>query len=560
MDQSKYISPFEKDNNYSASYQEVLNFFDVLSEQEDFIQMNPFGLTDTGKPLHEIVLDLDQDFDPIVSRAKNKSILFINNAIHPGEPCGIDASMMLVRDFAEGKLNKDWLKELVIVIIPVYNIGGALNRGSFSRANQDGPHQYGFRGNTKNLDLNRDFVKCDSKNAQSFNQLFNKWDPDVFIDNHTSNGADYQYVMTLIATQKEKLGGSYGAYLNDHMLQDLYAKTKVDGYEMIPYVYSRNTPDEGIAGFLDLPRYSSGYAALHGTISFMPETHMLKPYKDRVKSTYVFSKAMIEHIAENKSALLAARKKHFEQIRNQNEMAVNWALDFDNAEEILFKGYEAKYKKSEVTGHSRLWYDRNAPYEKMVPFYNTYKASKVIKKPKAYVIPQGYTRLIERLEWNGVRMEKLQKDTLMDLEMYYITNYETTKSPYEGHYLHSQVETRTEDFKIQVMEGDVLVYTGQKKDAFIIQTLEPESPDSFFAWNFFDGILMQKEHFSSYVFEDLAVEILNDHPELKKAFEEKKSNDVAFAENPKAQLNYIYERSDYHEPTFKRYPIGRLIK
>ena len=101
----------------------------------------------------------------------------------------------------------------MIVIIPVYNVGGALNRGSYSRANQNGPEAYGFRGNARNLDLNRDFIKCDSRNARSFNRLFNQWKPDVFVDTHTSNGADYQYVMTLISTQKDRLGGALGEFL-----------------------------------------------------------------------------------------------------------------------------------------------------------------------------------------------------------------------------------------------------------------------------------------------------------------------------------------------------------
>ena len=221
----------------------------------------------------------------------------MNNAIHPGEPCGVDATMMLTRDILEGKVPIP--EDLVLVLIPFYNISGGLNRNGYSRANQVGPEAHGFRGNARNLDLNRDFVKCDSKNARSFNLLFNKWQPHVMIDNHTSNGADYQYVMTLIATQKDRLAPELSNVLTENMLPDLYDQMADKGYEMTPYVYARNTPDEGIAGFLDYGRFSSGYASLHHTISFMPETHMLKPYKDRVWSTYEFMASMIRYLDGN---------------------------------------------------------------------------------------------------------------------------------------------------------------------------------------------------------------------------------------------------------------------
>ncbi len=559
MSNTKNLTLFEENSNYSASYTETIEFFDALAKVNDFIKMTPFGMTDIGKPLHEVVLDFDQDFDEKKSREKGKAILLINNAIHPGEPCGIDASMMLLRDIAESKIDQTLLKDLVIVMVPIYNIGGALNRGSSSRANQLGPEHYGFRGNAKNLDLNRDFIKCDSKNAESFNLLFNKWNPDVFIDNHTSNGADYQYVMTLIATQKEKLGGAYAEYMENKMLPDLYATMKDRNYEMIPYVYAREVPDEGIAGFLDLARYSSGYAALHNAISFMPETHMLKDYKSRVESTYEFSLAMIHHMAANKTELLKARNNNIEADQKRKQNPINWTMDSDRSQEINFKGFSADYKKSEVTGLSRLYYDRNKPYEKKIPFYNTYKASTTVEKPSAYIIPQAYRKVIDRLQWNGIEMTRLKRDTLMKLEMYYIKDYDSRKSPYEGHYLHSNVSVEKKQMEVLFMAGDVVVKTGQKKDRYIVETLEPQAPDSFFAWNFFDGILMQKEHFSAYVFEDLAKDILDNDANLKKQFNDKRESDEAFRNDAYAQLNYIYKHSKYYEPTYKRYPVGRIM-
>ncbi len=235
-------------------------------------------------------------------------VILINNGIHPGEPDGIDASMMLVRDIVVGKLQL--ANNIALAIIPVYNIGGCLNRNAFSRANQNGPKEYGFRGNAQNLDLNRDFTKNDSKEAKAFAQIFHLLDPDILIDNHVSDGADYQHTMTLLTTQYDKLGDNLGAWLKNNFEPQLYKGMAEKKWDMTPYVnFETETPDKGMEMFYDPPRYSSGYAALFQTIGFVPETHMLKPFKERVLSTYALMQTVIEKAALNATALINERNK-----------------------------------------------------------------------------------------------------------------------------------------------------------------------------------------------------------------------------------------------------------
>lgn len=549
------LTSFEKNDQTTPTYYETIEFYELLSQNSPLLRCSPFGDTDAGHPLHEVVISKDADISPNDARELNKTILFINNAIHPGEPCGVDATMMLARDIIQGSL--DIPEDLVIVILPFYNIGGGLNRTSTSRANQDGPEAYGFRGNAKNLDLNRDFVKCDSKNARSFNQLFNKWQPHVMIDNHTSNGADYQYVMTLIATQKDKLDPTLGQLMTSQMLPFLYQNMKERNWEMTPYVYARETPDEGIAGFLDYARYSSGYAALHHTISFMPETHMLKPYRDRVWSTYQFMASMIEFLSSNGESVRIAKAKAIQDYPRQKQSAIDWQMDTERADSILFKGYEAGYKVSDVSGLSRLYYDRNKPYEKVIPFYDAYKPKLSIDLPKAYIIPQAYSEVIERLQWNGVKMQQLQEDEVKLVHAYYIEDYEDLPA-YEGHYLHYRTKVRKEPQEIQFYAGDYVISTDQSSARYLVETLEPQAPDSYFSWNFFDGILMQKEYFSSYVFEDLAAKLLAEDENLRNAFQEERRLNPDFAEDGRAQLDFIYKRSPYYEKTHRRLPVYRL--
>ncbi len=559
---TKMSTPFEKNNQQTATYDEIIAFYkDLAKTYKKQVSFKKAGMTDAGQPLHELVISVDGYFDPQKARKQNQTILFINNGIHPGEPEGIDATMMLLRDYLSDEQKAKELIGLVIVTIPVYNIDGCLRRNSFSRANQDGPESYGFRGNDKNLDLNRDFVKCDSRNAASFNQLFNHWSPDFFVDNHTSNGADYQYTMTLIPTQHNKLEPPLGAFLQQKCLPFLYREMEKRGWAMTPYVNSEGeTPDEGIYGFPDNPRYSTGYAAVHNVIGFMPETHMLKPFKDRVQSTYEFMRVVIDFLRTDGQEIAMLKKSADETVAAKTTFSLDWKVDKTKVEKFAFKGYEAKYKPSEVSGQPRLYYDRSAPYTKEINYWNEYVPNTSVEKPYAYIIPQAYDHVVERLLWNGVKCQQLRQDLEIEVEKYRIKEYKTVSNAYEGHYLHSQLKVEKVTQKTKFRKGDFVVITNQIKNKYIVETLEPQGPDSYFSWNFFDGILMQKEGYSAYVFEDLAANFLKENPAVKALLEEKKKEDAKFAASAEAQLDWVYKQTPYYEPTHKIYPVGRLLQ
>ncbi len=553
------LTPFEEDKsrNTTATYQETINFYNQLDAKYDQLQFLDCGPTDIGKNLNLVVLSRDKVFDPSEIRRANKRILLINNGIHPGEPEGIDASMMLARDL----LSKNTLpKDVVICIIPVYNIDGMLNRGT-SRANQNGPESYGFRGNYQNLDLNRDFIKTDSKNSRSFQEIFNRWKPEVFVDNHTSNGADYQYVMTLIHPQKDKLDPILSEYVSNQMIPDLYDGMKNAGFEMIPYVNSiEETPDAGITGFLETQRYSTGYAALHNSIGFMPETHMLKPFSQRVESTYQFMSNVINIVQRDAKQIGENKREADEKIKQQAIFNLQWTLKKEDFSMLSFKGFEAKYKPSEVSGQSRLFYDRNAPFKKDIKIWDNYVPSVVTSRPVAYILPQAWSRVADLLELNGVEMQQLQSDTEIEVQTYYIEDYKSPAKPFEGHFLHTQVKVRPITHKLKYFAGDYVIYANQKQNRYIVESLEPQGVDSFFAWNFFDSILGQKEHYSAYVFEDEAAEMLNKDEALKLKFEAEKANDKELAKSTQAQLDWLYKNSRFYERTYLRYPIGKLTK
>jgi hypothetical protein len=543
--------------NESATYAQSIAYYQQLALKYKTIQIKTMGPTDAGFPLHIVLFSSDLQFSSADWKKKNKLVIFVTNGIHPGEPDGIDASMLLVRDLASGKINAP--SNIVLAVMPVYNIGGALNRNSSSRVNQDGPIAYGFRGNSQNLDLNRDFIKSDTKEAVSFAKIFHWLNPDIYLDNHVSDGADYQYTMTLLTTQHNKLGGEIGKYLHATFEPSLFKGMSEKGMTMTPYVsFEEGNPEKGWSYFYDPPRYSSGYAAVFQTMSFMSETHMLKPFKQRVLQTYELMKTIIDQASLQASSIRLAKQYSIEAIKKSEEFVVSYKVDTTQFDMIDFMGFQALKKASAVTGMERSYYDRTKPFTQKVRFYNYAQADKKVHKPKAYLIPQGWQKVIELLEANAVHIVRLEKDSIMTVEAYHIDDYKTSSRVFEKHYRHSDLKVSAQTVTLFCRKGDFIVPTGQSADRFLVETLEPISDDSYFSWNFFDAILQQKEGYSNYRWEDVAANFLSEHPDLQLQLDEKKKADLKFAASANAQLDFVYKHSPYYEPAHLRYPIYRL--
>jgi hypothetical protein len=548
------------ENNETVTWQEAIDMYRWMDEQYDDARLLQVGWTDAGRPLHLFVIDRGRDFSPELIRESGRTILFINNGIHPGEPCGVDASLKLASELLSGKDScARYLDNTAVAIIPVFNVGGALNRGPYHRANQNGPLEHGFRGNARNLDLNRDFIKLDSRNTQSLVALLRSWDPDIFVDTHTSDGSDYPYTVTLINSHTQRHEPSESRFIDSTLLPFLFKGMEHSPYLMSPYVQSyRRSPDQGIVGFMDYPRYTSGYVSMFNTFAFTIETHMFKPFEDRVLSTWYLLRETLRFSGLYGKELAGVRRLAWQQKLNRREFTLQWVLDTSRSEPIRFRGYTVKQKKSRVTGQMDYYFDRNDPWEKEIPYYRYFKPVVTATVPGAYILPSAWREVVERLQLNGVEMHQLERDTTMEVEVYYIEKYETVSQPYNGHYQHHDVKTRNVVRDIQLLAGDWIIPTRQKAVEYLVQTLEPAGYDSFFSWNFFDGVLFRNEYFSPYIFEETAAELLKKDPVLRRDFNERKREDPGFANNGYAQLRYIYERSPWSEDTYMRYPVYRL--
>jgi len=547
--------------NTTPTWEEVIARYARLDSLHRGARMLEIGHDDNGLPLHLFVVSDGAGSTPDSIRAAGKNILWITNGIHPGEPDGIDASLLLAQALLESDQLMGLTVHTAVCIVPVYNVSGALQRNSVTRVNQNGPEAYGFRGNARNLDLNRDFMKMDARNTRSLVAALTRWDPDIYFETHVSNGADHQYLMELLLTHRDKLDPALRAFADERLLPGLHGWMDRKAIPTCPYFETVDGPPEhGLEGFMDGPRYSTGFCALQGRVGLMAETHMLKPYADRVNATFQLQLAVLGVMDQHVVELRASRKAAHRNTAKAAAFGLNWHIDTTRVEQLPWKGYAAHERPSGVSGLPRLYYDRSRPTETAVPWRDHAAPAITVTKPTAYAVPQAWPEAIERLRLAGVPLDTLRQERTLRVEAHRITDFSSTDGPYEGHYLHRGVNVSTDTVTVTLRPGDVLVPMGHRTDRLAMEMLEPRASDGLFAWGFFDSVLQQKEWFSDYVFEDIAAGLLAKDPALRRALDERRTADPAFAASAWQQLYWVYQRSPHYEPGRRLYPVMRVLR
>jgi hypothetical protein len=537
----------------SPSYPELVAHLKKLDKENREIKLYNMGLSDYGLPIYLLIINADSDSSKTFEKARNYTTILINNAIHPGEPDGINASLIWIDEWIkQGKPTESFP---VVAFIPAYNVGGMMQRSSSSRANQNGPQEYGFRGNARNLDLNRDFVKMDSENAFTFSRIFQALDPDIFVDNHVSNGADYQYTLTYISSLQERLAPSMNELTYKNCIPELEKELRTRNVDLFPYVELKGeTPESGLVAFNDLPRYAMGYTSLFHALSFTVETHMLKPFKERVQVTYDFIDVLVKWAATKAADIEKSRKEAFDWSNSQKVFWYNYTLT-DEKDSILFKGFEYSKPIDPTTNLPRLYYDRSKSFQKYIPHFKKYKPMNKYAIPRYFVIGGQEKESISRLQANNITFYTMQSDSVIKASSYRINSFKSLPKPYEGHFKHNSILFDKFQVNLSLKPGDVIIPTKQRGRNFILSAIVPDAEDSFFSWNFYDSYLQQKEYFSSYVFIDQVKFILDSNPKLKQEFEKKKKESESFRNSEWDQLYFIYKNSQYFEKSFMVLPI-----
>lgn len=558
-----WLTHFEKSGKISSpDYTETMEYFSNFERYSRYAKMKTFGYSAQGRELKVLVVAKDNDFTPKQAKRNGKGIILIQNGIHPGEIEGKDAWMLLLREILISKEKEKLLDNVVILLIPILNVDGHERTSEYNRPNQNGPVNMGWRTTSTNLNLNRDYLKADTPEMKSLLKLFSQWLPDFIIDNHTTNGADYQYHITYGIERHQNINSGLADWSENKLMPYVLSKVEGDGFLTTPYVETKTgNLFDGIIAWAAPPRLSTGYSAAQNRICLLVETHSLKPFENRVYSTKSMNTAVLEFISKHVKELKLLNRnsdknvvKEYTSAKNAFPLAFDGKPDFDL---MKFEGFESFTDESDITGNGVIRYT-DIPTEFNIPFYNKVEVIKRIDVPTCYVIPKQFKEIIRIAKLHGIKVHQVKDDLALNLQKYKFVEHEFAPRPYEGRLMVS-VKCNSFSEKVNVEKGSYLIFTNQRTLKVIVNLFEPEGIDSFVSWGFFNAFFERKEYAEAYVFEPIAKQMLKDDKGLEIEFNDLLGKDESFRNDPYKRLDFFYTRSKYFDSGEKIYPIFRCF-
>ncbi|TMO56694.1 M14 family metallopeptidase [Pseudoalteromonas phenolica] len=538
----------------SPIYEDTMKFVDRLiaanpTQFSSLIIGESFG----GRAIKMIVASENGQFSANMIKSNGKPTILIQAGIHSGEIDGKDAGFMLLRDIATGK-RRDLLTKVNILFIPILNVDGHERRSEFNRINQRGPIEMGFRTNGNNLNLNRDYTKLDTPEVKGVLNVINEFEPDLYVDVHVTDGADYQYDVTYgytpaFASESPQIATVLAEKFQPHIDKVLADSEHIPG--PLVFVMDKREFKSGLAGWIAGPRFSNGWGDLANVPTILVENHSLKPYKQRVLGTYVFLDGAIDALSIHGKALESA-------VKNEHKTPKRLVLNRKYATEpdfINFKGIKYKRFNSALSGQQEVKYLGEPEYYEKLPIFWKKEVVSEVDVPDAFYIPQSYSFITDKLSIHGINVEKVTSTELVsDLNLATVKNYSFDKTPFEGRF------RVTAEFGYDVIEAKDLrgwykVSTHQARGKLATHLLHPEAPDSFFSWGSFHTIFQRTEYVENYALVPYARSMLKDNPKLALEFDKKLREDKNFESDPKARLNWLYSKTPYYDQGYLKYPI-----
>lgn len=520
-----------------------------------------FGTSPQGRPMMALAVNRKGVLSPKAASKKNMPVALFIAGIHSGEVAGKDAGYIAIRELLnDTKANA--LDDVVMLFVPMFSVDGYARFEENNRPNQVGPKKTGWRVNAQNLNLNRDWAKADTPEMRHMLGLIETWNPIVGVDLHTTNGAKFQHDIAImveplwVAQTPMKQAGltlkkDTMSYLANHgsMPIAFYPSFKV-----------YDDPKSGVVDSVAPPRYSQGYFWMRNMLGMLVEAHSWKSYEQRVKSTENTIYAVLESTQKHAESWLDAQKqaKHI----NANLAGKTVVLEGRASEKtrmIDFHGYKYSRSKSAISGADMTRYDDTQKEVWRMPIQDDFQPSLTVTAPKAgYLVSAAYAQHIEAvLKAHHIQYRTLEQTAPnITVETYQDSTPKFGTSSYEGRHmltLDGQWSSSTHDAE----KGSLFIPINQPKAILIMELLEPNGRDSFASWGFFNTAFERKEYMEAYVAEEEAEKMLKADPELKKAFEEK-LKDTDFAENPRARLDFFYQRHPAWDKAYGVYPVRRV--
>ena len=550
------------------------------------MRVESFGKTGQGRDLVAVIVSQDGVFDPQRIHRALRPVIYIQNSIHAGEMDGKDSSLALLRDMLISKSQAALLDRAVLIIVPIYNADGHEHFDAYNRINQNGPEQMGWRTNATDRNLNRDYLKAEAPETRAFLKYWNRWLPDFFVDDHVTDGADYQYDVTYMMDTDPSTYPPMAKWANEVFVPEFQKRVdSAPGHLASPYIdFVGQTPDTGIAKYQSTPRFSTAFANLQNRPGLLIEMHMLKDYATRVTGNYEALRAIIAIVNQDADKLVQMNREAdaatIAAARNpKTELPLRMQASGETTP-FEFKGYKWTLTKSDISGGDWVSYQHEQPITVTIPRQTKLKTTLAVSVPAAYIIPAEWTAITDVLAAHGLQMKKLSKSWTGEVSTYRCETPQWAQQPFEGHHVASwpkpeaaslrgfvaretglgnyRVGCRAVTEKMTFAPGSVVVPMDQRAAKIAMHWLEPEAPDSAMQWGLFDSIFEQKEYGEGYVLERLARKMIAADPKLKQQFDEKVASDPEFAKSRSARLNWFYQRSPWWDSRLGLYPVGRL--
>lgn len=549
-----WVTPAEASGfERTPRYEETVTWLRRLAAAAPELGLISLGLSPEGRDLWMVVASRERARTPEALRASGRPTLLVQAGIHAGEIDGKDAGLMLLRDITVAGSKRELLDAANLLFVPIFNVDGHERFSAFARVNQRGPRESGWRTTSRNLNLNRDYAKLDAPETRALVRALDAWEPDLYLDVHVTDGADYQYDVTLgyhAAGWSPAIGGWLDRAFTPSVSADLRAMGHVPG----PLVWPLDEHDlrKGILAAQGQPRFSTGYADLRHLAGVLVENHSLKPYKQRVLGTYVLMESALRLLGREKGPLRAAVEA--DRARRSSPVVLDWKPREGAPETIELQAVEWKTERASSGAPWPRWTGR--PLSLRVPLVRGDAAVATVDRPKAYWVPPAWPDVIERLEAHGIAIERLRDAREVEVEMYRLNDPKLDGEPFEGHVMVKATpvaERRRERWPA----GSVRVTTDQPLGDLAVLLLEPASPDSFFQWGFFHEVLQPTEYVEAYIMEPMAEAMLGEDPVLRAELETALRADPKLAADPAARRQWLYRRTPFFDERWRLYPVGR---
>ena len=544
-------------------YKETLEFCRKMDASSPLISLQVMGKSARNRDIPFLVVDGQGMTDPVAIHRAGKALVLIQACIHPGESEGKDAGLMLIRDLVFGQKPSPLLNHLSILFIPIFNVDGHERFGPYNRINQNGPAEMGWRVTAENLNLNRDYLKADAPEMQAWLAFFNHWMPDFFIDTHTTDGADYQYQLTWSMNLYGDMDPELTRWSRDNFVEPMISQMESMGFPVFPYIEFRDwhNPKSGLESESSPPMLSQGYTSCRNRPGLLIETHMLKPYDQRVNATYHCLRISLGILEKEHDHLIDLITKADSLVISpnfrKNDFPLRFTLQQNDSIMVDFKGIAYDEVKSSLTGETWFRYGKEKTTFSL-PYFSKSVPSKLIKLPEAYILPPEWKIVIDRMACHGILMDTLAMDTTIWVSTCIFRDPRWQPTPYEGHHRMTHILYQDTVIQCSYPAGSVIIPLGQNCARIIAHMLEPDGNGSFLSWGFFDPVFEQKEYAERYVIEPLAEKMLAEDPLLRENFEKKKKEDPSFAGDPYAILNWFYSKTPWWDQSKDHYPVGRI--